>query len=105
MRTPMGTSDEMSASEIGPRGPPDIGDRNARRSCPPPPAMTEESQIPSTIAAAGAAGGQPGPAPRSQRPDRGAGSGCPDHQVESGGRKSEAGAEGNESPGSWRGRL
>src|SRR4051794_13765214 len=67
--------------------------------------MTEESQTPSNPAAAAAAGGEPGPAPRSQQPDQGAGSGCPDHQVEGGGTKSEAGAEGNESPGSWRGRL
>ena len=69
------------------------------------PAMTEESEIPSTIAAAAAAGGQPGPAPRSQRRDQGAGSGCPEHQVEGGEKKSKAGAEGNDSLGSWRGRL
>src|SRR5947209_20599409 len=67
--------------------------------------MTEQIHTPSTSAAAAAAGGQQGPAPRSQRPDQGAGSGCPEHQVEGGEKKSKAGAEGNDSLGSWRGRL
>src|SRR5438105_1641880 len=69
------------------------------------PAMTDESASPSLAAPTLAAGGQPAPAPRSQRPDRGAGFGCPEREAKEESNQNEAGAEGRGSLGSGKGRL
>jgi len=76
-----------------------------RPQLPSAPAMTDEFDTRRIAPPTLAPGGQPAPAPRSQRPDRGAGSVCPLTEKEQGGEEDQAGAEDREGLGSWRGRL
>src|SRR6266850_4105618 len=76
-----------------------------RPTVPSAPANTDESPTRSIVAPNPGADGQPAPAPRSQRLDRGAGSVCPLTEKEQGGEEDQAGAEGRAGLGSWRGRL
>src|SRR5437763_3962082 len=69
------------------------------------PANTDESPTRFVGAPDPGGGGQPAPAPRSQRQDRGAGSVCPLTEKKQGREEDQAGAEGREGLGSWRGRL
>src|SRR5437870_5726282 len=96
----MGSTSPASLAEPHP-----ISDQVIETDMPSAPANTDESPTCSVVAPNPVAGGQPGPAPRSQRLDRGAGSVCPLTEKEQGGEEDQEGAEGREGLGSWRGRL